>query len=132
MSKPSDLIPELQGRFPLRVELKSLDSKALALILSKPKNSLLKQYIALLKTENIDIEFSKDGIEVIAELAAKANQKIEDIGARRLHTIMEKLLEDISFDVESYQNKKVTIDADFVKSKLEDVVEDVDIAKYIL
>lgn len=132
MSKPSDLVPELQGRFPLRVELKSLDSKALALILSKPKNSLLKQYIALLKTENIDIEFSKDGVEVIAELAAKANQKIEDIGARRLHTIMEKLLEDISFDVESYQNKKVTIDADFVKSKLEDVVEDVDIAKYIL
>ena len=132
MSKPSDLIPELQGRFPLRVELKSLDSKALALILSKPKNSLLKQYIALLKTENIDIEFSKDGVEVIAELAAKANQKIEDIGARRLHTIMEKLLEDISFDVENYQNKKITIDADFVKSKLEDVVEDVDIAKYIL
>lgn len=132
MSKPSDLIPELQGRFPLRVELDSLDENALFEILSKTKNSLLKQYQALLSVENIEIEFSEDGIRKIAKFASLANEKIEDIGARRLHTIMEKLLEDVGYDVEKYSGKSLKIDAEFVENKLDAVVSNEDLAKYIL
>ena len=132
MSKPSDLIPELQGRFPLRVELDSLDENALYEILTKPKNSLLKQYIALLKTEKVDLKFSDDGIKEIAKIAAQTNEKIEDIGARRLHTIIEKVLEDISFESDSYAGKSVEVGADLVKDKLGEISQSEDLARYIL
>ena len=132
MSKPSDLIPELQGRFPLRVELDSLDKNALYEILTKPKNSLLKQYIALLKTEKVDLKFSDDGIKEIAKIAAQTNEKIEDIGARRLHTIIEKVLEDISFEADSYAGKSVEVGAELVKEKLGEISQSEDLARYIL
>ena len=132
MSKPSDLIPELQGRFPLRVELDSLDENALYEILTKPKNSLLKQYIALLKTEKVDLKFSDDGIKEIAKIAAQTNEKIEDIGARRLHTIIEKVLEDISFESDSYAGKSVEVGADLVKDKLGEISQSEYLARYIL
>ncbi|PKZ29697.1 HslU--HslV peptidase ATPase subunit [Campylobacter ureolyticus] len=132
MSKPSDLIPELQGRFPLRVELDSLDENALYEILTKPKNSLLKQYIALLKTEKVDLKFSDDGIKEIAKIAAQTNEKIEDIGARRLHTIIEKVLEDISFESDSYAGKSVEVGAELVKDKLGEISQSEDLARYIL
>lgn len=132
MSKPSDLIPELQGRFPLRVELDSLDENALYEILTKPKNSLLKQYIALLKTEKVDLKFSDDGIKEIAKIAAQTNEKIEDIGARRLHTIIEKVLEDISFESDGYAGKSVEVGADLVKDKLGEISQSEDLARYIL
>ncbi|MCR8684299.1 HslU--HslV peptidase ATPase subunit [Campylobacter ureolyticus] len=132
MSMPSDLIPELQGRFPLRVELDSLDENALYEILTKPKNSLLKQYIALLKTEKVDLKFSDDGIKEIAKIAAQTNEKIEDIGARRLHTIIEKVLEDISFESDSYAGKSVEVGADLVKDKLGEISQSEDLARYIL
>ena len=132
MSKPSDLIPELQGRFPLRVELDSLDENALYEILTKPKNSLLKQYIAILKTEKVDLKFSDDGIKEIAKIAAQTNEKIEDIGARRLHTIIEKVLEDISFESDSYAGKSVEVGADLVKDKLGEISQSEDLARYIL
>lgn len=132
MSKPSDLIPELQGRFPLRVELDSLDENALYEILTKPKNSLLKQYIALLKTEKVDLKFSDDGIKEIAKIAAQTNEKIEDIGARRLHTIIEKVLEDISFEADSYAGKSVEVGAELVKEKLGEISQSEDLARYIL
>lgn len=132
MSKPSDLIPELQGRFPLRVELDSLDENALYEILTKPKNSLLKQYIALLKTEKVDLKFSDDGIKEIVKIAAQTNEKIEDIGARRLHTIIEKVLEDISFESDSYAGKSVEVGADLVKDKLGEISQSEDLARYIL
>ena len=132
MSKPSDLIPELQGRFPLRVELDSLDENALYEILTKPKNSLLKQYIALLKTEKVDLKFSDDGIKEIAKIAAQTNEKIEDIGARRLHTIIEKVLEDISFEADSYVGKSVEVGAELVKEKLGEISQSEDLARYIL
>lgn len=132
MSKPSDLIPELQGRFPLRVELDNLDENALYEILTKPKNSLLKQYIALLKTEKVDLKFSDDGIKEIAKIAAQTNEKIEDIGARRLHTIIEKVLEDISFESDSYAGKSVEVGAELVKDKLGEISQSEDLARYIL
>lgn len=132
MSKPSDLIPELQGRFPLRVELDSLDENALYEILTKPKNSLLKQYIALLKTEKVDLKFSDDGIKEIAKIAAQTNEKIEDIGARRLHTIIEKVLEDISFEADKYAGKSVEVGAELVKEKLGEISQSEDLARYIL
>lgn len=132
MSKPSDLIPELQGRFPLRVELDSLDENALYEILTKPKNSLLKQYIALLKTEKVDLKFSDDGIKEIAKIAAQTNEKIEDIGARRLHTIIEKVLEDISFEADKYVGKSVEVGAELVKEKLGEISQSEDLARYIL
>ncbi|QKF64602.1 HslU--HslV peptidase ATPase subunit [Campylobacter corcagiensis] len=132
MSKPSDLIPELQGRFPLRVELDSLDENALFEILTKPKNSLLKQYTALLKTENVNLEFSQDGIKEISKIAANTNENIEDIGARRLHTVLEKVMEDISYEADSYSGQTVKIDADYVKQKVGEISKDVDLARYIL
>lgn len=132
ISKPSDLIPELQGRFPLRVELDSLDENALYEILTKPKNSLIKQYMALLATEGLKLKFSEDGIKSIAKFAALANEKMEDIGARRLQTIMEKVLEDLSFSADEHAGTDVEIDEKTVAQKLENIVLDEDLAKYIL
>ena len=132
ISKPSDLIPELQGRFPLRVELDSLDEVALCEILTKPKNSLLKQYSALLKTEGVELEFSEDGVKAIAKFAASTNEKVEDIGARRLHTIMEKVLEDISFEADKFKGQKIVVDEKLVSEKLAGIASDEDLAKYIL
>ena len=132
ISKPSDLIPELQGRFPLRVELDSLDENALYQILTQPKNSLLKQYEALLKTEGVDLKFTDDAIRAIAKIAQNANEKMEDIGARRLHTVIERVIEDISFEANEYGGETVEVDKALVEKRLSDVVEDQDLARYIL
>ncbi|ECL9140402.1 ATP-dependent protease ATPase subunit HslU [Campylobacter jejuni] len=132
LSKPSDLIPELQGRFPLRVELDSLDDKALYEILTRPKNSLLKQYSQLLKTENLELEFNDEAIKEIAKIASRANEEMQDIGARRLHTVIEKLLEDLSFEADEYAGKKFVVDKKIVEEKLGDIIENKDLARYIL
>ena len=132
ISKPSDLIPELQGRFPLRVELDSLDENALYQILTQPKNSLLKQCEALLKTENVELKFTDDAIKAIAKIAQNANEKMEDIGARRLHTVIERVIEDISFEANEHGGKTVEVDKALVEKRLSDVVEDQDLARYIL
>ncbi|EAH4981349.1 ATP-dependent protease ATPase subunit HslU [Campylobacter coli] len=132
LSKPSDLIPELQGRFPLRVELDSLDDKALYEILTRPKNSLLKQYEQLLKTENLELKFDDEAIKEIAKIASKANEEMQDIGARRLHTVIEKLLEDLSFEADEYAGKKFVVDKKMVEEKLGDIIENKDLARYIL
>lgn len=132
LSKPSDLIPELQGRFPLRVELDSLDDKALYEILTRPKNSLLKQYEQLLKTENLELEFDDEAIKEIAKIASKANEEMQDIGARRLHTVIEKLLEDLSFEADEYAGKKFVVDKKMIEEKLGDIIENKDLARYIL
>jgi ATP-dependent HslUV protease ATP-binding subunit HslU len=132
VSKPSDLIPELQGRFPLRVELDSLTEEALYEILTKPKNSLIKQYQALLGTEGMTLEFEEKALRAIAKLSFQANERTEDIGARRLHTVMEKVLEDVSFEADEYKGKTFTITADYVHSKLDTIIEDEDVARYIL
>ncbi|WP_103634829.1 HslU--HslV peptidase ATPase subunit [Campylobacter concisus] len=132
ISKPSDLIPELQGRFPLRVELDSLDEDALYQILTQPKNSLLKQYIALLSTENVELEFEDEAIKEIARIAHAANEKMEDIGARRLHTVIERVIEDISFEASEKSGEKINVTKELVKERLKDVVEDQDLARYIL
>ena len=132
ISKPSDLIPELQGRFPLRVELDSLDEDALYQILTQPKNSLLKQYIALLSTENVELEFDDEAIKEISRIAHAANEKMEDIGARRLHTVIERVIEDISFEASEKSGEKINVTKELVKERLKDVVEDQDLARYIL
>jgi len=132
ISKPSDLIPELQGRFPLRVELDSLDEDALYQILTQPKNSLLKQYIALLSTENVELEFDDEAIKEIARIAHAANEKMEDIGARRLHTVIERVIEDISYEASEKSGEKINVTKELVKERLKDVVEDQDLARYIL
>ena len=132
ISKPSDLIPELQGRFPLRVELDSLDEDALYQILTQPKNSLLKQYVALLSTENVELEFDDEAIKEIARIAHAANEKMEDIGARRLHTVIERVIEDISFEASEKSGEKISVTKELVKECLKDVVEDQDLARYIL
>ncbi|EKE5491967.1 ATP-dependent protease ATPase subunit HslU [Campylobacter jejuni] len=132
LSKPSDLIPELQGRFPLRVELDSLDDKALYEILTRSKNSLLKQYSQLLKTENLELEFDDEAIKEIAKIASRANEEMQDIGARRLHTVIEKLLEDLSFEANEYAGKKFVVDKKMVEEKLGDIIENKDLARYIL
>ncbi|MFB1327238.1 HslU--HslV peptidase ATPase subunit [Helicobacter pylori] len=132
LSKPSDLIPELQGRFPLRVELENLTEEIMYMILTQTKNSIIKQYQALLKVEDVGIAFEDDAIKELAKLSYNANQKSEDIGARRLHTTIEKVLEDISFEAEDYSGQKVTITKELVQSKLEDLVADENLVKYIL
>ena len=132
ISKPSDLIPELQGRFPLRVELDSLDEDTLYQILTQPKNSLLKQYIALLSTENVELDFDDEAIKEIARIAHAANEKMEDIGARRLHTVIERVIEDISFEASEKSGEKINVTKELVKERLKDVVEDQDLARYIL
>jgi ATP-dependent HslUV protease ATP-binding subunit HslU len=132
VSKPSDLLPELQGRFPLRVELNSLDEEALYKILTNTKNSLLRQYEALLSVEDVNLVFEDEAIKEFARLSVNANEKTEDIGARRLHTVIEKVLEDISFDADEKAGETIAITKDLVKEKLEDIVEDEDTARYIL
>ncbi len=132
LSKPSDLIPELQGRFPLRVELDSLDEEILYQILTQPKNSLLKQYSALLATEDVELVFEEDAIRALAKLSQRANEKTEDIGARRLHTVLEKVLEDISFEADCYKGQKVAVTEQKVHAALDDLIEDTDTARYIL
>jgi ATP-dependent HslUV protease ATP-binding subunit HslU len=132
IAKPSDLIPELQGRFPIRVELEALGKDDFMRILIEPHNALVKQYTALLATEGVAIEFTGDSIEEIAEIAAAVNDKAENIGARRLHTILEKLLEDISFDAPERKGDTVIIDGDYVRDKLIEIVRDEDLSRYIL
>jgi len=130
--KPSDLIPELQGRFPIRVELKSLSQQDFLQILTEPKNSLIKQYKELLMTEGIEVEFSKDSLEEIARIAYTVNSQTEDIGARRLQTIMEKLLEDILFEAPEISDKKILIDKEYVNKKLTEIIANEDLTRYIL
>jgi ATP-dependent HslUV protease ATP-binding subunit HslU len=132
VSKPSDLIPELQGRFPIRVELQSLGKEEFIRILTEPENALIKQYTALLSTESIKLEFREDSIAEIAATATLINERTENIGARRLYTIMEKLLEELSFDAPEMSGKAMVIDADYVKGKLKNFVEDEDLSRYIL
>ncbi len=132
VSKPSDLIPELQGRFPIRVELKSLSEEDFIRILKEPKNALIKQYQALMETEGIKLTFTEDALREIANFAARVNESAENIGARRLHTILEKLLEEISFDGPDLKKKQVKIDALYVRKQLADIVKDQDLSKYIL
>lgn len=132
VAKPSDLIPELQGRFPIRVELKSLTKDNFVQILTKPRNALIKQYIALLATEELEVEFTDEALEEIAEFAYRVNEETENIGARRLHTIMERLLEDLSFSAPDLKGEKIVIDVDYVRKQLGDVVTNKDLSKYIL
>jgi ATP-dependent HslUV protease ATP-binding subunit HslU len=132
VSKPSDLIPELQGRFPIRVELKSLNEADFIRILKEPKNALIKQYQALLDTEGIKLTFTEDAIQEIAAFATRVNESMENIGARRLHTILEKLLEEVSFDGPDLKKKVVKIDAAYVRKQLADIVKDQDLSRYIL
>ncbi len=132
VAKPSDLIPELQGRFPIRVELQSLSADAFVRILTEPRNALTKQYEALLETEGVRLEFTDDGVKRIAALAAEINEKTEDIGARRLATVMERLLEATSFDAPEMKGQRVKVDAKFVDQALADVIKDEDLSRYIL
>ena len=132
ISKPSDLVPELQGRFPIRVELDSLSKSDFVKILKEPENALTKQYQALMGADDVEVVFCDDGIEKLAEIATEVNKTNENIGARRLHTILERLLEDISFEAPDVKDSKIEINADYVDSKLEDVVRDQDLSKYIL
>jgi ATP-dependent HslUV protease ATP-binding subunit HslU len=132
LSKPSDLLPELQGRLPIRVELNPLTKHDLVKILKEPESSLIKQYSALIATEGIKIEFTDESIEAIANYAASFNSEVEDIGARRLHTILEKLLEDISYNASDTEKKKIIIDKDFVDQQLSSFVKNLDLAKFIL
>jgi ATP-dependent HslUV protease ATP-binding subunit HslU len=132
VSKPSDLIPELQGRFPIRVELHSLTLEDFVKILTEPKSSLIKQYTALLDTEGVKLEFTRDALDAIANFAARVNEGTENIGARRLHTIMEKVLDDVSFNAPDLENKQVTVDAAYVHNTLAEIVKDQDLSRYIL
>jgi ATP-dependent HslUV protease ATP-binding subunit HslU len=132
VSKPSDMIPELQGRFPIRVELKTLTVEDFIRILKEPKNALIKQYTALLETEGIKLVFSDDALEEVAKFAAQVNETSENIGARRLHTIMEKLLEQISFEGPDLKKKSIKIDRAYVRNQLADIVKDQDLSRYIL
>lgn len=132
LTKPSDLIPELQGRFPIRVELDSLGRKEFARILTEPKNALLLQYMALLRTENVELVFEDSAVSEIARIAQEVNEKTENIGARRLHTLMECLLEDILFEAPDLEEKKIDIDAAFVTEKLQSIKDDEDLSRYIL
>ena len=132
VSKPSDLIPELQGRFPIRVEMDSLSKKEFVRILKEPKGALIKQYYELLKTENVSLNFTEDGIERIAEIAEEVNLKTENIGARRLHTILERVMEDVSFEAPYKTAKKVLINKDYIDERLKDIIKDEDLSRYIL
>jgi len=132
VAKPSDLIPELQGRLPIRVELEALSSHDFKRILTEPKASLTEQYVALMKTEEVDIEFTEDGIIQIAEAAWTVNETTENIGARRLHTVMERLMDEISFEATDKAGSKLTIDSEYVKGKLGDTIEDEDLSRFIL
>jgi len=132
VAKPSDLIPELQGRFPIRVELDSLEEADFVRILTEPNNALIRQYQALMETEGIHLKFSKEAIAEIAKTAARVNERTENIGARRLHTIMEKLLEELSFNAPELQDKSLSIDDAFVRERLSDIADNEDLSRYIL
>lgn len=132
VAKPSDLIPELQGRFPIRVELTPLDKKDFIKILTEPENALIKQYEALLMTEGIKVSYSDDAIDEIAEIAEQVNEDAENIGARRLHTVLEKVMEEISFEAPNIKNKKIAIDRKYVQKQLKDIIEDQDLRRFIL
>jgi ATP-dependent HslUV protease ATP-binding subunit HslU len=132
VSKPSDLIPELQGRFPIRVELEPLGKEEFVRILTEPQNALITQYVELMKTEEVQLSFAREAIEEIAETAAKINDRMEDIGARRLYTIMERLLDEVSFDAPDLSGQEIVIDAGYVKKKLEEFLKDEDLSRYIL
>ena len=132
MVKPSDLIPELQGRFPIRVELNSLGQKEFVRILTEPRNALLLQYMALLRTEGIDVVFEDDAVSEIARMAQEVNDRTENIGARRLHTLMECLLEDVLFDAPDMKEQQMTIDKTYVEDKLKEIKDDEDLSRYIL
>jgi ATP-dependent HslUV protease ATP-binding subunit HslU len=132
VSKPSDLIPELQGRFPIRVELQSLTMEDFVRILTEPKSSLVKQYTALLETEGVRLEFTHEALEEIAHFAFRVNESTENIGARRLHTIMERVLDELSFDAPEKKGQQITVDADYVRKMLTDIVKDQDLSRYIL
>jgi len=133
VAKPSDLIPELQGRFPIRVELNNLDADDFFRILTEPRNALIKQYRALMQSEGVEIEFTEDAIREVARTAAEVNAEVENIGARRLHTILTTLLEDILFDIpDTVESDHVVIDKDMVEAKLADIVADRDLSQYIL
>jgi ATP-dependent HslUV protease ATP-binding subunit HslU len=131
-AKPSDLMPELQGRFPIRVELDSLGKAEFIRILTEPQNALIKQHVALMQTEDITLEFSKDGIEEIAGTATTVNERTENIGARRLHTIMERVLDEISFEAPEKKGARYTIDAAYIRERLADIVKSEDLSRYIL
>lgn len=131
-TKPSDLIPELQGRFPVRVELKALNRDDFLRILQEPRNSLTKQYHALLKTEKVEIDFTQDGLEEISDISSQLNEKLENIGARRLHAVLEKVLDEISFTASDQGGAQVCINADYVKGQLKDIIQDQDLSRYIL
>jgi ATP-dependent HslUV protease ATP-binding subunit HslU len=132
VSKPSDLIPELQGRFPIRVELESLTEEDFVRILCEPKNALTTQYIALLGTEGLQLEFSEDAIRSIAHYAAVVNEKTENIGARRLHTILERVLDEVSFDASEMAGQKVAVDAAYIDRVLASIIKDEDLSRYVL
>jgi len=132
LAKPSDLLPELQGRLPIRVELEALTSEDFKRILKEPDYSLIKQYVALLKTENVDLEFSEDGIDAIANMASEVNTTVENIGARRLHTIIERILDDISFTATDRSGEKIIINSKYVKENLDELIKDTDLSKFIL
>ena len=132
LAKPSDLLPELQGRLPIRVELEALTSDDFKRILKEPDYSLIKQYVALLKTENVILEFSEDGIDAIANMASEVNATVENIGARRLHTIIERILDDISFTATDRSGEKIIINSEYVKKNLDELVKDTDLSKFIL
>jgi ATP-dependent HslUV protease ATP-binding subunit HslU len=132
LAKPSDLIPELQGRFPIRVELEALGQAEFVRILTEPRSALIKQYIALMATEGVDLQFTDDGVATIAEFAAIVNERTENIGARRLHTVMERLLDEVSFDAPDLTDKSITIDAAYVRRMLADIVKNEDLSRYIL
>ena len=132
VSKPSDLIPELQGRFPIRVELSSLTEEDLRKILTEPRQALIRQYTALLETEGVQVTFTEDSLSTIAKIASRVNAETEDIGARRLYTILERVLEELSFEAPDLENKNVTIDGDYVRNKLGQITENIDISNYIL
>jgi ATP-dependent HslUV protease ATP-binding subunit HslU len=131
-AKPSDLIPELQGRFPIRVELDPLTQGDFIRILTEPKNALITQYVELLRTEGVTLQFSRDAIETVAEIATRVNERAENIGARRLYTILERVLEDISFEAPDMPGKTLTIDAGYVHARLAEVLKDEDLTRYIL
>jgi len=131
-SKPSDLIPEFQGRFPIRVELSALGKEDFIRILTEPKNALVKQYVALLETEGVRLLFREDAVAEIAQIAAQVNEKTENIGARRLHTIMEKLLDEVSYAAPEMQGKEISIDAQYVQDRLDPILKDEDLSRYIL
>jgi len=132
VAKPSDMIPELQGRFPIRVELDSLTENDFIRILTEPKNALVKQSIALLGTEGLTLSYTKDAIEEVAQISVHLNTTSENIGARRLYTVMEKVIEDISFEASDIDNGKVKIDKDYVQKRVKDIAQDTDLSKYIL